>query len=152
METRQREVARHQYHLTPIGIIHSPFTSPKDAPRQGRSQGIEGTIELFQEFRDGLRDLDGCTHLILLYWMDKARRDLLSATPPSDTVPRGVFSTRSPHRPNPIGLAVVELMGVQGRIVQVRGVDAADGTPLLDIKPYVPDLDSVPGAKITRSR
>ena len=152
MQTRDVDVAEGQYHLRPIGVIRSPFKSPKDAPRQGRSDGTEGTVELFQGFHDGLDDLEGCTHLILLYWMDKARRDLLRVTPPSDTEPRGVFSTRSPHRPNPIGLAVVELIEVHGLTIRVRGVDAADGTPLLDIKPYVPDLDSVPGARITRTR
>jgi len=152
MENHARHVAGPRYGLTPIGIIRSPFKSPGDAPRQGTSQGAEGTIEVFQEYRDGLHGIDACTHLILVYWMDKARRDVLRATPPSDTVPRGVFSTRSPHRPNPIGLSVVELVAVHELSVRVRGLDAVDGTPVLDIKPYVAALDSVPDATINRAR
>jgi len=136
--------------LTPIGVIHSPFRGPKEAPQQGRGCGAIGEVEIFAGFEEGLRDIEGCSHLILIFWMDRARRDLLIAKPPHEEETHGVFATRSPHRPNPIGLTVVELLGKEGRRLRVKGIDAADGTPLLDIKPYFPSLDSVPEAEVRR--
>lgn len=134
--------------FTPIGVFHSPFKGSRDAPQQGRQRGEVGEIEVFAEFEEGLRDIEDCTHLILIFWMDRASRDLLLAMPPHEQKVHGVFATRSPHRPNPIGLTVVELLEKNGRRLRVRGIDAADGTPLLDIKPYFPSLNSIPEARV----
>ncbi len=144
----ERVNSPHDLALTPIGIIHSPFKGPKEAPQQGRGRGEIGEIEVFEGFEEGLRDIEDCTHLILIFWMDRARRDLLLARPPHEGKIHGVFATRSPHRPNPLGLTVVELLQKKGRRLWVKGIDAVDGTPLLDIKPYFPSLDAVPGARI----
>lgn len=132
--------------LTPIGVIHSPYRVKGDAPRQGRLRDTTATIEIFEEYAPGLRDVEKCTHLFVLYWLDRANRALLSATPPGTTGSRGVFATRSPHRPNPIGLGIVNLLGMDGSTLTVQGLDAIDGTPVLDIKPYVSSIDCIPGA------
>jgi tRNA-Thr(GGU) m(6)t(6)A37 methyltransferase TsaA len=132
--------------LTPIGVIHSPYRAAGDAPRQGRLRDTVAEIEIFDLYAPGLRDVEKCTHLFVLYWLDRADRTLLSATPPGTTGSRGVFSTRSPHRPNPIGLGIVNLLGMDGPLLTVRGLDALDGTPVLDLKPYVSSLDCIPDA------
>ena len=129
--------------LKAIGVIHSSYKSLSDAPRQGRLRDITAEIELFTEYIPGLRDVDTCTHLFVLYWLHRADRSLLSATPPGTSTPRGVFATRSQHRPNPIGIGIVNLLGVRGGVLTVKGLDAVDGTPVLDIKPYVSSLDCV---------
>jgi formylmethanofuran dehydrogenase subunit E len=127
----------------PIGVIRSPYLKRGEAPRQGRFSDKESIIEIFPAYREGLQDIEKNTHLIALYWFDRSDRTLLKATPPGSGTEHGVFATRSPERPNPIGFAVVDLIRRDGARLVVRGLDAFDGTPLLDLKPYVPDLDCV---------
>ncbi len=130
-----------------IGVIHSPFTKLDGMPIQSAgARGVEGTVELNREYADGLKDLDGFSHIYLLYWFHRAQRTELAVVPFLDTEKRGVFATRSPLRPAHIGLSIVELLRVDGPILTVRGVDILDGTPLLDIKPYVPEFDHRPDA------
>lgn len=131
--------------MRPIGVIHSPFDEPSGAPIQ-RTGGAEGTVEVFPEFAGGLRDVEKFSHLILVYCFHRSRPYSLLQVPFLDTVERGVFSIRSPSRPNPIGVTAVELLGVDGARLRVRGVDMIDGTPLLDIKPYFAAVDAIPGA------
>jgi len=126
----------------PIGIVHSPFQSVEGMPIQPASAiGVRGTVDVFEPFAAGLRDLDGFSHIILLYHFHRAGPWQPLVTPFLDREPRGVFATRAPTRPNPIGLSVVRLLGVEGNVLQVENVDIVDGTPLLDIKPYVPEFD-----------
>ena len=128
--------------LTLIGLIHSPHRQAEGTPIQPRwAAGIEGTVEVFPQFAVGLHDLDGFERIWLLYWCDRARKARLEVIPYRDTETRGVFATRSPSRPNPIGLSCVRLLAVEGTQLRVADVDVLDGTPLLDIKPYVPDCD-----------
>jgi tRNA-Thr(GGU) m(6)t(6)A37 methyltransferase TsaA len=126
-----------------IGYLRTPFTDAADMPIQpAGAKGIAGVAEVLPDYVDGLRDLDGFSHLILLYEFHRARRSELLVTPFLSSGKKGVFSTRAPTRPNPIGLSVVELVKVEGGKVHIRNVDMLDGTPLLDIKPYVPDFDA----------
>lgn len=134
--------------IRPIGTIHSPFTSLEDMPIQPKgAHNSIGTIELNEEYIEGLADLDGFSHLYLLYHFHEAKETKLSVTPFMDIIPRGVFSTRSPVRPNHIGLSIVELQEITGRYIKVRGIDILDGTPLLDIKPYIEAFDFVDKSK-----
>lgn len=110
--------------------------------------GIRGTVELFPEFADGLKDLDGFSHLILLYRFHESQGFKLTVTPFLDSEPRGVFATRAPKRPNPIGLSIVRLIRIQGSTLEIENVDILDGTPLLDIKPYVPEFDQQEDCRI----
>ena len=127
----------------PIGIIHTPFTNLRGMPIQpGGAADAPGTVELLPEFRPGLQDLEGFSHLILLYHLHRSQGFDLLVTPFLDTQPRGLFATRAPRRPNPIGLSVVRLHQVADGLLQVTGVDMLNGTPLLDIKPYVPAFDA----------
>jgi tRNA-Thr(GGU) m(6)t(6)A37 methyltransferase TsaA len=127
---------------TAIGIIHTPFTKLEGMPIQpAAADGVKGTIDMFEEFHDGLKDLDGFSHIILLYHLHCSRGFKLNVTPFMDTQPRGLFATRAPKRPNPIGLSVVRLDKVEDGILHIRNIDVLDGTPLLDIKPYVPEFD-----------
>ncbi|MCK4838242.1 MAG: tRNA (N6-threonylcarbamoyladenosine(37)-N6)-methyltransferase TrmO [Desulfobulbaceae bacterium] len=126
----------------PIGIIHSPFTDLGGMPIQpGGAGGVEGSIEVFPQYKDGLQDLDGFSHIILLYHFHQAKGFNLHVVPFMDSMSRGVFATRAPKRPNPIGLSVIRLQKIQGNILYVENIDILDGTPLLDIKPYVPEFD-----------
>jgi tRNA (adenine37-N6)-methyltransferase len=126
----------------PIGIIHSPFNEPENMPIQpAGAKGIKGTIEIFKEYQDGLKDLDGFSHIILLYHFHRSTGFKLQVVPFMDTKPRGIFASRAPRRPNSIGLSVVELDRIENRLLHIRNVDILDGTPLLDIKPYVPEFD-----------
>lgn len=126
----------------PIGIIHTPFPEPKGVPIQpSRGKGIKGTIEIFDEFIEGLTDLDGFSHIILLTHLHKSTEFKLRVVPFLDTVERGLFATRAPRRPNPIGLSVVRLISIEKNILHIEDIDIVDGTPLLDIKPYVPSFD-----------
>lgn len=128
--------------FTPIGIVHSPFTELEGMPIQpAGAEGIQGTIEVHPEFQEGLHDLDGFSHLILLYHLHHSDGYKLTVTPFLDTQQRGLFATRAPRRPNPIGLSVVRLIGVVGNILKIENVDILDGTPLLDIKPYIPAFE-----------
>ena len=128
--------------ISPIGIIHTPFKERRGTPIQpAAGGGIEGRVEVFEEFRDGLQDLDGFSHIILLYHFHRSTGFELKVTPFLDTEKRGLFATRAPNRPGPIGLSVVELEKIEDGILHIRNVDILDGTPLLDIKPYVPEFD-----------
>jgi len=129
--------------FTPIGIIHSPFEDPADMPIQpAGATGVKGAVEVFEQFRDGLKDLDGFSHILLLYHFHRSRGFDLHVVPFLDTEPRGLFATRAPRRPNPIGLSLVQLDKVEDGVLHVRNLDILDGTPLLDIKPYVPEFDA----------
>jgi tRNA-Thr(GGU) m(6)t(6)A37 methyltransferase TsaA len=126
----------------PIGIIHTPFRELENMPIQpSGAAGICGTVDLYPEYADGLKDLDGFSHLILLYHFHESRGYRLTVTPFLDSAPRGVFATRAPKRPNPIGLSIVRLVRIQGSTLDIENVDILDRTPLLDIKPYVPEFD-----------
>lgn len=138
-----------KYEVTPIGrVISSPYKNRGDAPRQGRLEpDKEGEIEIFGEYLEGLGDLCGITHIYILFWFDRAERDTLEATPPHlGGEKRPVFCTRSPARPNPIGLDIAGVISVKDGIIRVAGIDAIEGTPVLDIKPYNPSLDCIPDA------
>jgi tRNA-Thr(GGU) m(6)t(6)A37 methyltransferase TsaA len=125
-----------------IGLIHSLFKTIEGTPIQpSRAKNARGTVELFAEYAAGLRDLDGFSHVILIYHLHKSRPYRLTVTPFLDKQPRGLFATRAPNRPNPIGLSVVELLKIDGNVLSVEGVDMLDQTPLLDIKPYVGEFD-----------
>lgn len=125
-----------------IGIIHSPFVDPKGMPIQPTGAGsAPGVAEVFPEFAEGLRDLDGFSHVILLYHLHRAGRTSLTVTPFLGDRARGVFATRAPTRPNPIGLSIVELRRIEGCYLHLAKMDILDGTPLLDVKPYVPEFD-----------
>jgi len=129
--------------LTAIGTIYTPFKEIADMPVQpSGARGIPGRIELRPEFVEGLQDLDGFSHIIVLYHFHRVSRSALTVVPFLDPHPRGVFATRAPTRPNPIGLSVLALKRIDGGTLMVENVDILDGTPLLDIKPYVPEFDS----------
>ena len=126
----------------PIGIIRTPFLDAEGMPIQATAAvGVPGRIELDAEFLEGLADLDGFSHLILVYHLHRVRAARLTVTPFLDDRPHGIFATRSPARPNPIGLSTVRLIAITGSTIEVEDVDMVDGTPLLDIKPYVPAFD-----------
>jgi len=126
----------------PIGIIHSPFTDLKDMPIQPASlSSAPGTVEIYPQYLAGLQDLDGFSHIILIYHLHRITRTDLTVTPFLDSKPHGVFATRAPTRPNPIGLSIVRLQRIEAERLYVDSIDILDGTPLLDIKPYVPDFD-----------
>ena len=126
----------------PIGIIHSPFKQPQGTPIQpAGAQGIEGTVEIASEYVEGLKDIDGFSHIILIYHFHLAKGHFLKIKPYMDDQSRGIFATRAPSRPNPIGISVVRLVRIDGNILHIKDVDIIDGTPLLDIKPYVPEFD-----------
>jgi tRNA-Thr(GGU) m(6)t(6)A37 methyltransferase TsaA len=130
---------------TQIGVIHSPFQRATGTPVQPFcAHGAEGRIELFDAFAEGLRDLAGFERAWLLFWCDRASEAKMTVIPFRDTVAHGLFATRAPSRPNPIGISAVRVMGISGNIVRVRELDILDGTPLLDIKPYVSQYDSYP--------
>jgi len=129
--------------FTPIGIIHSPFMEPEGMPIQPvGAAGVKGTVEVFEDFQPGLEDLDGFSHIILLYHFHRSHGFNLHVVPFMDSRKRGLFATRAPKRPNPIGLSVVQLDEIEGGVLHIQSVDILDGTPLLDIKPYVPEFDA----------
>ncbi len=130
-----------------IGRIRTPFKSRAECPRNTAESDALGRVELDPRFAAGLEDLGLYSHVWLLYWMDQARRDLIRQVPAHLGRPRGTFALRSPVRPNPIALAAVELLGIDGATLRVRKVDCIDGTPLLDIKPYFASTDSFPDAR-----
>lgn len=130
-----------------IGRIRTPWPRREDCPKNARGSDAPCTIELDPRFARGLADLDTCSHVIVLYWMDEAPRDLVVQAP-RQGIPRGVFALRSPARPNPIALSVAALLGIEGTRLTVRGLDCRDGTALLDIKPYFASVDSVPEARV----
>ncbi|HVO79713.1 MAG TPA: tRNA (N6-threonylcarbamoyladenosine(37)-N6)-methyltransferase TrmO [Terriglobales bacterium] len=130
----------------PIGFVTSPYKSTADVPKGlGAKHEAEGRLNILPEFEQGLTDIEGISHLFVIWEFDRSQGFALVGTPPCDDRPHGVFATRSPYRPNPIGLTVVELLRREGSVLHVRGVDMLDGTPILDIKPY---LSSVPAEKV----
>ena len=134
--------------MEPIGTARTPYTETAQVPKgPGTEHHAEGVLELFPQFEPGLKDIEGFSHLYVLWVFHRAQGYELEGTPPTDTRPHGVFATRSPRRPNPIGLTVVELLWREGNKLHVRGVDMLDGTPLLDIKPY---LSSVSVSELRR--
>lgn len=138
-----------EIHFTPIGLIHSPFDKPEGMPIQAAAAAqVQGSVEVDPAYAEGLADIAGFSHLILLYQFHRARAAQLTVVPFLDKQPHGVFATRAPARPNPIGLSVVRLLKVEGCRLEVEGVDVLDGTPLLDIKPYVPAFDVYPADRI----
>lgn len=132
--------------LKTIGLVHSPYRSREEAPPQGKKETAE--IEIFDEFKEGLKDIEGFSHIHVFYWLHRSTDRPLIVTTPWDTKAHGVFSTRSPDRPNPIAHSVVELLKVRGRFLKVKGLDAIEGTPVIDLKPYIPKLDSKPDASV----
>ncbi len=135
------------YTLTPIGIIHSPFKNREDAPRQGRESERHSEISIYPEYRDGLGGLIGISHIWVLYWMDRADRSILFSRRPDWKEERPVFTIRSPSRPNPVALSVGKIIDVQDGVITVTGLEALDGSPVIDIKPYIPGLDCIPDAR-----
>ncbi len=134
--------------LKPIGVVHSPYKTPEQAPCQGRGLIPISEIEIFTEYEEGLKDIEGFSHLIILYYFHRCETRSLHFTMPLDDTPHGIFTTRLPNRPNPLGLSVVTLVKRQGNILRVKEMDVADNTPILDIKPYVPGIDERRGVKI----
>jgi len=133
----------------PIGVIRTPFKSPLGVPIQpSAGRGIKGLVEVFPEYSEGLKDLEGFSHIILVYHFHLIKKFSLKVIPYMDNESRGVFATRAPARPNPIGISIVKLTGIEGNRLYVEDVDIVDGTPLLDIKPYVPEFDHRPDARI----
>jgi len=138
----------HSFQFKPIGYVKSPYKETREIPKGlGAKHQAEGVLELLEEFEPGLLDIEGLSHLIVIWVFDRSEGFSLVGTPPSDNQPHGVFATRSPRRPNPIGLTVVELLRREGPALHVRGIDMLDGTPILDIKPY---LSNVPAERLRR--
>ena len=132
----------------PIGRIRSPHKEPQGTPIQPTAaEGVEGEIEVLPEYVEGLTDLDGFSHLILLYHFHLMKKVTLTATPFMEDKEHGIFAIRAPSRPNPIGLSIVRLLRIEGNILYITDVDIVDNTPLLDIKPYVPDFDKREGVQ-----
>jgi tRNA-Thr(GGU) m(6)t(6)A37 methyltransferase TsaA len=131
-----------------IGRIRTPWTHRDDCPKNARESDAVCTIELDARYAAGLRGVDSCSHLLVLYWMDKARRDLVVQVPRHYNEPRGTFALRSPVRPNPVAASVVRLLKVEGAELSVVGLDCLNGTPLVDIKPYFASVDAEPSATV----
>jgi len=128
--------------LNSIGVIHSPFKNLEGMPIQpSGAAGVKGTVEIFEEYRAGLKDLDGFSHIVLLYHFHCSHGFKLHVVPFMDSEMRGLFATRAPMRPNAVGLSVVQLILIEDGVLDIQNVDILDGTPLLDIKPYVPEFD-----------
>jgi len=134
-----------------IGRVRTPWSRRADCPKNGTQTEAVCTLEVDPLYAPALQNVEGASHLIVLYWMHRAARDLVRQQPRHASGSRGTFSLRSPARPNPIALAVVECLGVEGNRVRVCGLDCLDGTPLLDIKPYYASTDSRPGARVDRA-
>lgn len=133
----------------PIGLIHTPFKDLFSVPMQSvKARNIDGYIEIYPEYAEGLKDLDGFSHLIILFHMHEVKGFSLIVKPEIGNELRGVFSTRSPKRPNPIGFTIVKLVKIENAVIKIRGVDMLDSIPLIDVKPYIPESDSIPRAKI----
>lgn len=129
--------------MKPIGIIHTPFRSSEGMPIQpAGAAGIQGTIEIFEEYQAGLKDLDGFSHIILLFHFNRSSGFNIQVVPFMDSQLRGLFATRAPRRPNQIGISVVQLDRIENGVLYIQNVDIMDDTPLIDIKPYVPEFDS----------
>ncbi len=134
--------------LTMIGVVHSPFKEPAGTPIQAAvASETRGTVEISPAYADGLLDLEGFERIWLLYWLDRAPAPRLRVVPFRDKVPHGLFATRAPCRPNPIGLSCVQLLDIRDNLLTIAGVDVLDGTPVLDLKPYVPEFDAFPHSR-----
>jgi formylmethanofuran dehydrogenase subunit E len=131
--------------IEPIGVIHSPYETLESAPRQGKED--VSLVEVYADYEAGLDDVEGFSHLHIFYWLHESEGYSLSVQTPWDDVPHGLFATRSPRRPNPVGYSVVRLLEKRGKILKVEGLDAIEGTPVVDIKPYIPRTDSRPDAR-----
>jgi tRNA-Thr(GGU) m(6)t(6)A37 methyltransferase TsaA len=131
-----------------IGRIRTPWTERKQCPKNARESDAICTVEVEERWVSALKDVASCTHLVLLYWMDRAPRNIVLQVPSHYGVQRGTFALRSPARPNPIAMSVVKLHGIEGNRLKVSGLDCLDGTPLIDIKPYFASTDSVPDAQV----
>jgi len=134
---------------TPIGIIHSPFKEMSEVPKSPvNGKAFEAEVEIFPEYADGLLDVEGFSHLILIYHLHLRKNFSLQIIPRRARQVHGVFATRSPNRPNPIGLSVVQLVGIEKNRLKVKNIDILDGSPLLDIKPYIPEMDAAEEVKL----
>jgi len=131
----------HSLELKPIGIIHSPYKNTEEVPYQSYKSGEISQIEVFREFEKGLQDIEGFSHIIIIYWFHESQGYHMLVETPWENSLHGLFTTRSPHRPCPLGLTVVELVAREKNFLKVKGLDAIDGTLLLDIKPYIPGID-----------
>jgi tRNA-Thr(GGU) m(6)t(6)A37 methyltransferase TsaA len=131
-----------------VGRIHTPWKQRKDCPKNARESEAICTIEVDDRWAPALKDVESCSHLVVLYWMDRSRRDIVLQVPRHYGEQRGTFSLRSPARPNPIAMSVVRLLKVEGNKLSVVGLDCLDGTPLLDLKPYFASTDAVPDAVV----
>jgi tRNA-Thr(GGU) m(6)t(6)A37 methyltransferase TsaA len=129
-----------------IGRIRTPWTRRDDCPKNPRESNAVCRVEVDPRWVEGLKDIQTCSHLVVLYWMDKARRDLVVQVPNHYGEQRGTFALRSPARPNPIAMSVVRLLSLEGATLSVQGLDCLDGTPLIDLKPYFASTDAVPDA------
>ena len=133
---------RKEFTLSTIGIIHSPHKETTKTPIQPVfSKDIEGTVELFEEFRAGLKDLEGFSYIYLFYYFDRSQKTSLLVKPYLADIESGIFATRAPHRPNKLGISLVRLEKIENNILHVKDLDILDGTPLLDIKPFIPRFD-----------
>ncbi len=139
---------RDKMKMKPIGVIHTPYKSTEEAPYQGCKSDAMCEIEIFDEYARGLKDVEGFSHLIILYWMHKSTNYSLLIKTPWDDKLHGLFTTRSQNRPNPIGLSVVRLIKRDGNILKIKGIDAIEETPVIDIKPYIPEFDEEKNIKI----
>ena len=138
-----------QIQYQPIGVIHSPFKDIRGMPIQPTgAAGVRARLEIFAEFAPGLQDIQGFSHLILLYHFHQVQEAALTVTPFLDSEPHGIFATRAPKRPNSIGLSIVKLEAVTDNILHLTNADLLDGTPVLDIKPYVPEFDHHPAERV----
>ncbi len=133
--------------ITPIGVVSSPFKTREQAPRQGRECEGCSTITIYPGFRAGLGEMIGISHIWVLYWMDRAERNVLFSRRPEWIEDRPVFTIRSPARPNPIALSIGRIVSFEDGVITVSGIEALDGSPVIDIKPYIPGLDCIPGAE-----
>ncbi|MDH4299805.1 MAG: tRNA (N6-threonylcarbamoyladenosine(37)-N6)-methyltransferase TrmO [Dehalococcoidia bacterium] len=138
---------RRSLELKPIGIIRSPYKDKDQVPNQGYRSKKIARIEVFKEFEEGLQDIEGFSHIVVIYWFHRSRGYHLSVKTPWDDIPHGLFATRSPHRPCPLGLTVAQLVAREGNVLKVKGLDAIDGTPVLDIKPYISSIDEQSAVK-----
>jgi len=139
----QQHTSTDEFRFRSIGVIHSPHTDPERTPIQPiYAEGVRGRVEVFTEYSDGLQDLEGFSHIYLFYVLDRASAPRLVLSPYLDRAERGVFSTRAPCRPNPLGFSLVRLLRCEGTMLHVQDLDVLNGTPLLDIKPFFRQLDS----------
>ncbi len=148
MANQHSQQTEMEFHFQPIGTIHSPFTNKNEMPIQASRSSAQGQVVVNPEYAAGLKDIEGFSHIILLYVFHQSSGYNLEVTPFLDDRTRGLFATRYPRRPNPIGISIVQLLERRENILDIQGVDVLDGTPLLDIKPYMPDFDTRSEVKI----